>query len=138
MPATAIAAGLVGLFGQLLSRYQYTSALPYVTAAIGPLLPGSAVYFALLNFAKNEMNTGMASLSRAAALALAIAIGVNLGSETARMFLVVPGGAGPARGEADARFSSSCASGASGASHRASAPHGPAQWCEPPAASRRL
>ncbi|GAA2927766.1 threonine/serine exporter family protein [Streptomyces thioluteus] len=92
VPATAIAAGLVGLFGQLLSRYQYTSALPYVTAAIGPLLPGSAVYFALLNFAKNEMNTGMASLSRAAALALAIAIGVNLGSETARMFLVVPGG----------------------------------------------
>ncbi|KNB52088.1 threonine/serine exporter family protein [Streptomyces caatingaensis] len=92
VPATAIAAGLVGLFGQLLSRYQYTSALPYVTAAIGPLLPGSAVYFALLNFAKNEMNTGMASLTRAATLALAIAIGVNLGSEAARMFLGAPGG----------------------------------------------
>nr|WP_229891508.1 threonine/serine exporter family protein [Streptomyces mashuensis] len=91
VPATAVAAGLVGLFGQLLSRYHYTSALPYVTAAIGPLLPGSAMYFALLNFARNEMNTGMASLTRAAALALAIAIGVNLGSEMARMFLKVPG-----------------------------------------------
>ncbi|WP_424888336.1 threonine/serine ThrE exporter family protein [Streptomyces sp. XH2] len=91
VPATAIAAGLVGLFGQLLSRYRYASALPYVTAAIGPLLPGSAVYFALLNFAKNELNTGIASLTKAAALALAIAIGVNLGSEMARMFLKVPG-----------------------------------------------
>nr|WP_171166504.1 threonine/serine exporter family protein [Streptomyces sp. I05A-00742] len=97
VPATAIAAGLVGLFGQLLSRYQYTSALPYVTAAIGPLLPGSAVYFALLNFAQNELDTGMASLTKAAALALAIAIGVNLGSEMARMFLVVPGAAASRR-----------------------------------------
>ncbi|MEU3506012.1 DUF1275 domain-containing protein, partial [Streptomyces hundungensis] len=31
--------------GQLLSRYWHTSALLYVTAAIGPLLPGSATYF---------------------------------------------------------------------------------------------
>ncbi|MFI0742584.1 threonine/serine exporter ThrE family protein [Streptomyces sp. NPDC021100] len=97
VPATAIAAGLVGLFGQLLARYQYTSALPYVTAAIGPLLPGSAVYFALLNFAQNKLDTGMASLTKAAALALAIAIGVNLGAEVARMFLVVPGAAASRR-----------------------------------------
>ncbi|MFI9206228.1 threonine/serine exporter ThrE family protein [Streptomyces sp. NPDC053048] len=91
VPATAVAAGLVGLFGQLLARYRHASALPYITAAIGPLLPGSAVYFALLNFAKNELNTGISSLTRAAALALAIAIGVNLGSEMARLFLKVPG-----------------------------------------------
>ncbi|WP_425507787.1 threonine/serine ThrE exporter family protein [Streptomyces olivoverticillatus] len=91
VPATAIAAGLVGLFGQLMARYHHASALPYVTAAIGPLLPGSAVYFALLNFAKNELSTGISSLTKAAALALAIAIGVNLGSEMSRMFLKVPG-----------------------------------------------
>ncbi|MEV4873817.1 threonine/serine ThrE exporter family protein [Streptomyces syringium] len=97
VPATAIAAGVVGLFGQLLSRYRYASALPYVTAAIGPLLPGSATYFALLNFAKNELNAGIASLTRAAALALAIAIGVNLGSEIARLFLKVPGPPTPGR-----------------------------------------
>ncbi|MGW1072492.1 threonine/serine ThrE exporter family protein [Streptomyces sp. NPDC002537] len=91
VPATAIAAGVVGLFGQLLARYRYASALPYVTAAIGPLLPGSATYFALLNFAKNELNVGISSLTRAAALALAIAIGVNLGSEMARLFIRIPG-----------------------------------------------
>ncbi|RFU86321.1 threonine/serine exporter family protein [Streptomyces triticagri] len=89
--ATALAAGLVGLFGQLLSRYRFASALPFVTAAIGPLLPGSATYFGLLEIARNDLNAGLASLSKAAALALAIAIGVNLGSEMARLFIKVPG-----------------------------------------------
>ncbi|MER7762952.1 threonine/serine exporter family protein [Streptomyces sp. NPDC097619] len=93
VPSTAIAAGLVGLFGQLLSRYRHTSALPYVTAAIGPLLPGSATYFGLLSIAENRLDKGLASLTNAVALALAIAIGVNLGSEVSRLFLRVPGAA---------------------------------------------
>ncbi|MFF8844772.1 threonine/serine exporter ThrE family protein [Streptomyces sp. NPDC015127] len=92
--ATALAAGLVGLFGQMLSRYRFASALPYLTAAIGPLLPGSATYFGLLSIARGELNTGLASLSKAAALALAIAIGVNLGAEISRLFLRVPGAVG--------------------------------------------
>ncbi|MFF3458686.1 threonine/serine exporter ThrE family protein [Streptomyces sp. NPDC002730] len=94
--ATAVAAGLVGLFGQMLSRYRFASALPYVTAAIGPLLPGSATYFGLLEIARNDLNAGLASLSKAAALALAIAIGVNLGGEISRLFLRVPVTEGPA------------------------------------------
>lgn len=89
--ATAIAAGLVGLFGQLFSRYRFASSLPYVTAAIGPLLPGSAIYFGLLALAQNDMTTGLNSLTKAAATALAIAIGVNLGSEVSRLILKVPG-----------------------------------------------
>ncbi|EFG07492.1 DUF1212 domain-containing protein [Streptomyces clavuligerus] len=87
--ATAAAAGLVGLFGQMLARYRFASALPYVTAAIGPLLPGSATYFGLLAMARGDLNTGLASLSKAAAVALAIAIGVNLGSEVSRLFIRV-------------------------------------------------
>ncbi|MFI6644458.1 threonine/serine exporter family protein [Streptomyces sp. NPDC050504] len=90
--ATAVAAGVVGLFGQLMSRYRFASALPYVTAAIGPLLPGSATYFGLLAIAQNDLNEGLAKLSTAAALALAIAIGVNLGGEMSRLFLRAPGG----------------------------------------------
>ncbi|MFJ9612320.1 threonine/serine exporter family protein [Streptomyces noursei] len=90
VPSTAIAAGLVGLFGQLLSRYRYASALPYVTAAIGPLLPGSATYFGLLNFAQGNLLEGFSSLIKAASLALAIAVGVNLGGEVARLFLRAP------------------------------------------------
>ncbi|MFE7763752.1 threonine/serine exporter ThrE family protein [Streptomyces sp. NPDC057438] len=89
--STAVAAGLVGLFGQLLSRYRFASALPYTTAAIGPLLPGSATYFGLLGFAQNDVDAGLVSLTKAAALAMAIAIGVNLGSEVFRLFL--PGAA---------------------------------------------
>ncbi|POX55704.1 hypothetical protein C3489_08935 [Streptomyces sp. Ru71] len=87
--STAVAAGLVGLFGQLLSRYRFVSALPYTTAAIGPLLPGSATYFGLLSIAQNDVDKGLVSLTKAAALAMAIAIGVNLGSEISRLFLRV-------------------------------------------------
>jgi uncharacterized membrane protein YjjP (DUF1212 family) len=95
--STAVAAGLVGLFGQLLSRYRYASALPYTTAAIGPLLPGSATYFGLLSIAQNEVDKGLGSLTKAAALAMAIAIGVNLGAEVSRLFLRVPIAAGGGR-----------------------------------------
>ncbi|HWM39931.1 MAG TPA: threonine/serine exporter family protein [Streptomyces sp.] len=91
VPATVTAAGLVGLFGQLMSRYQFASSLPYVTAAIGPLLPGSATYFGLLNVAQGHIDEGILSISRAVALALAIAIGVNLGGELARLFIKSPG-----------------------------------------------
>lgn len=85
--STAVAAGVVGLFGQLLSRYRFASALPYTTAAIGPLLPGSATYFGLLAIAQNKVDAGLVSITKAAALAMAIAIGVNLGSEVSRLFL---------------------------------------------------
>ncbi|MFB7504249.1 threonine/serine ThrE exporter family protein [Streptomyces broussonetiae] len=94
--STAVAAGLVGLFGQLLSRYRFASALPYTTAAIGPLLPGSATYFGLLSMAQNEVDKGLVSLAKAASLAMAIAIGVNLGSEISRLFLRI-GSAGKRR-----------------------------------------
>ncbi|MEU3982558.1 threonine/serine exporter family protein [Streptomyces sp. NPDC026672] len=94
--STAVAAGLVGLFGQLLSRYRFASALPYTTAAIGPLLPGSATYFGLLSIAQNEVDKGLVSLAKAASLAMAIAIGVNLGSEISRLTLRV-GSAGKRR-----------------------------------------
>ncbi|WP_374207970.1 threonine/serine exporter ThrE family protein [Streptomyces sp. MUM 203J] len=95
--ATALAAGLVGLFGQLMARYQHTSSLVYVTAAIGPLLPGSAMYYGVLAIAQSRMDAGFTSLARAAALALAIAIGVNLGGELARMFIRAPGSAASRR-----------------------------------------
>ncbi|NJP66021.1 threonine/serine ThrE exporter family protein [Streptomyces spiramenti] len=89
--ATLVAAGLVGLFGQLLARYRLTSSLPYVTAAIGPLLPGGATYFGLLGLAQGDIATGGQQLLRAASIALAIAIGVNLGNEIARLFIGTPG-----------------------------------------------
>lgn len=96
--ATAAAAGLVGLFGQLMARYRYVSVLPYVTAAIGPLLPGSATYFGLLAITQHHTDQGFTQLTKAAALALAVAIGVNLGNEIARLALKPPGAARPRKG----------------------------------------
>ncbi|MFF2042395.1 threonine/serine exporter ThrE family protein [Kitasatospora sp. NPDC058170] len=90
--ATGVAAGLVGLFGQLMARYRYASALPYVTAAIGPLMPGSALYLGMLSFAQGHASGGLVQISRAAAIAMALAIGVNLGGEVARLFMKLPGG----------------------------------------------
>jgi uncharacterized membrane protein YjjP (DUF1212 family) len=101
--ATAAAAGLVGLFGQLMSRYQFVSALPYITAAIGPLLPGSAIYFGLIGIAQGHLDQGLGNLSKAAALALAIAIGVNLGNELARLFIKTPGQETPLPGRRAAK-----------------------------------
>ncbi|GAB3116381.1 threonine/serine exporter family protein [Streptomyces calidiresistens] len=101
--ATLVGAGMVGLFGQLLARHRLTSALPYVTAAIGPLLPGSALYFGLLGLAQGSIATGGQHLLRAATLSLAIAIGVNLGSEIARLFIGTPGRLGPATGRRGAK-----------------------------------
>ena len=95
--ATAAAAGLVGLFGQLMARYRYVSVLPYVTAAIGPLLPGSATYFGLLALTQHHPSAALTQLTKAAALALALAIGVNLGNEIARLALKPPGPSAPRR-----------------------------------------
>jgi uncharacterized membrane protein YjjP (DUF1212 family) len=95
--ATAAAAGLVGLFGQLMARYRYVSVLPYVTAAIGPLLPGSATYFGLLALTQHHPDQALTQLTKAAALALALAIGVNLGNEIARLALRGPSPGAPRR-----------------------------------------
>ncbi|MFE6865950.1 threonine/serine exporter family protein [Kitasatospora sp. NPDC057692] len=90
--ATGVAAGLVGLFGQLMARYRNGSALPYVTAAIGPLMPGSALYLGMLSFAQGHPSGGLVQITRAAAIAMALAIGVNLGGEIARLFMKLPVG----------------------------------------------
>ncbi|MFD5466111.1 threonine/serine exporter ThrE family protein [Kitasatospora sp. NPDC127059] len=91
--ATGLAAVLVGLSGQLMARYRGSSVLPFVTAALGALLPGSVLYFGLLAFVRGEPEAGLSGLGHATATAMALAIGVNLGREAARLFL-------PARGPA--------------------------------------
>ncbi|MEU9040658.1 MULTISPECIES: threonine/serine exporter family protein [unclassified Kitasatospora] len=95
--ATGLAAGLVGLSGQLMARYRGSPVLPHVTAALGPLLPGSVLYFGMLAFVRGQPEVGLSGIGRAAAMAMALAIGVNLGRELARLFLPVARTAPPAR-----------------------------------------
>ncbi|MFI9272211.1 threonine/serine exporter ThrE family protein [Kitasatospora sp. NPDC052896] len=92
--ATGLAAGLVGLFGQLMARHRRTSALPHVTAAIGPLMPGSMLYFGMLSFAQRQPEAGLDYIGHAGAMAMALAIGVNLGGEMAHLFMRMPGATG--------------------------------------------
>ncbi|ACU77540.1 protein of unknown function DUF1212 [Catenulispora acidiphila DSM 44928] len=83
--ATALAAMIVGLIGYLVALHYRTSALPYVIPAVGPLLPGSAVYFAMLEITSGDSHLGIDSLETAISLGLAIGAGVNLGGELARV-----------------------------------------------------
>ncbi|MER7842541.1 threonine/serine exporter family protein [Kitasatospora sp. NPDC096077] len=89
--ATGFAAMLVGLSGQLTARFGGSPALPFVTAALGPLLPGSELYFGLIAFVQGEPEAGLSGVGRATATAMALAIGVSLGHEVARLFLPAPG-----------------------------------------------
>ena len=84
--ATGLAAMIVGLIGYLVALRFRTSALPYVIPAVGPLLPGSAVYFAMLEITSGDSHRGVASLETAISLGLAIGAGVSLGGELARVF----------------------------------------------------
>jgi uncharacterized membrane protein YjjP (DUF1212 family) len=83
--ATTATAMTVGLIGYVIARAYRTSALPYVIPAIGPLLPGSAVYFAMLQITSGDSSRGFASLETAVSLGLGIGAGVNLGGELARL-----------------------------------------------------
>ncbi|MFF8773053.1 threonine/serine exporter family protein [Kitasatospora sp. NPDC015120] len=105
--AAALAAGLVGLAGQVMARHRGSPALPHVTAALGPLLPGSLLYFALLAFVRGDAEAGLRGMAQASAMAMALAIGVNLGREAARLLL-------PARTRTPARTPSPTRTGAPG------------------------
>ncbi|NUP53307.1 MAG: threonine/serine exporter family protein [Catenulispora sp.] len=83
--ATTLTAMAVGLVGHRIARRYRTSALPYVIPAVGPLLPGSAVYFAMLQITSGDSSRGVASLETAVSLGLGIGAGVNLGGEVARV-----------------------------------------------------
>ncbi len=106
--STAVAAGLVGLFGQLLSRYRYASALPYTTAAIGPAAARVGdVLRAAVDRRRTTWTRGWSRCRRPRRWRMAIAIGVNLGSEISRLFLRVPSGSAGGGGLRSGREGSS-------------------------------
>ena len=89
--ATALAAMVVGSIGYLVALHYRTSALPYVVPAVGPLLPGSAVYFAMLQITSGDSRSGIDSLESAISLGLAIGAGASLGGELARLITRLSG-----------------------------------------------
>lgn len=84
--ASAIGAGLVGLAGHLVARRRQLPPLPYIVPAIGPLLPGTAVYRGMLELNTGAAQQGLLSLIGGISVALALGAGVNLGGEFVRAF----------------------------------------------------
>jgi len=82
--ATAVAAAVVGIGGHLMARRHRAPALPYIVPLMGPLLPGSLMYRALLQLSQGDVNAGSLTLFQAVSVALALAAGLSLGGELVR------------------------------------------------------
>ncbi|MFE3244481.1 threonine/serine exporter family protein, partial [Kitasatospora indigofera] len=88
--ATGVAAATSAMLAHTASRQRRLQPLPHISAALGPLLPGSLTYTGVLAFIQGRPADGLGDLSRAAAIALALAIGVSAGGEITRQLRRVP------------------------------------------------
>lgn len=84
--AAAVAATVVGTLANWLARRYRQPVMPYVVPAIGPLLPGMALYRGMVELNTGSPNSGVLSLIGAISVALALGAGVNLGGEFIRAF----------------------------------------------------
>ncbi len=93
--STAAAAGLVGLFGQLMSRYRFASALPYTTAPSGRCCPVRRRTSGCWRSRRARSTRGSCPCRRPWRSPWPSPSGVNLGGEISRLFLKVPGRRAP-------------------------------------------
>ncbi|WP_225991600.1 threonine/serine exporter family protein [Actinomadura montaniterrae] len=84
--ASAMAAIVVGVLANWLARRHGAPVMPYVVPAIGPLLPGTALYRGMVELNTGSPQSGVLSLIGALSVALALGAGVNLGGELVRAF----------------------------------------------------
>ncbi|HEY8479792.1 MAG TPA: threonine/serine exporter family protein [Spirillospora sp.] len=84
--AAALAATVVGVLANWLARRTGQPIMPLVVPAIGPLLPGTALYRGTVELNVGSPDVGVLSLIGAVSVALALGAGVNLGGELVRAF----------------------------------------------------
>jgi uncharacterized membrane protein YjjP (DUF1212 family) len=82
--ATAISAAVIGLYGAAYGRWVRVPPAVVVIPAIGPLLPGTALYRGMLELSLGDLSTAVLTLFSALSTALALGAGVILGSEILR------------------------------------------------------
>lgn len=82
--ASAVAAAIIGTGGHIMARRHGSPALPYIVPLMGPLLPGSLMYRALVELSGSNANDGALTLFQSIAVALALAAGLSLGGELVR------------------------------------------------------
>lgn len=91
VPASGVAALVVGVLGKLLSRVWRTPASGTIAAGIVPLVPGLSLYTALMQLVNYPPGNplfyrGLGTLFTAVAIALSIAAGASFGLMLARPF----------------------------------------------------
>ncbi|MFD0474974.1 threonine/serine exporter family protein [Nonomuraea thailandensis] len=91
--ATAVAAAAIGLLGSVYADRVRVPPMVFVIPAIGPLLPGSALFRGMLKLNLGDVTGGTHYLIEALSAALAIGAGVILGMNVLRAL----GGRGPGR-----------------------------------------
>ncbi|WP_084265230.1 threonine/serine ThrE exporter family protein [Actinomadura macra] len=84
--ASAVAATIVGVMSNWLARRHQAPVMPFLVPAIGPLLPGTALYRGMVELNAGAPQSGVLSLIGALSVALALGAGVNLGGELVRAF----------------------------------------------------
>ena len=84
--AAALAATVVGVLANWIVRRRGQPVMPLVVPAIGPLLPGTALYRGMVELNTGSPESGVLSLIGAISVALALGAGVNLGGELVRAF----------------------------------------------------
>lgn len=82
----AVAATVVGVLANWLSRRMGQPIMPLAVPAICPLLPGTALYRGMVELNTGSPDSGVLSLIGAVSVALALAAGVGLGGEFVRAF----------------------------------------------------
>lgn len=81
-----MAATVVGVLANWLSRRMGQPIMPLAVPAICPLLPGTALYRGMVELNTGSPDSGVLSLIGAVSVALALAAGVGLGGEFVRAF----------------------------------------------------
>ena len=82
--AAMLAAAVIGLLGNAWARRVRVPSMVFVIPAIGPLLPGSALYRGMLKLSLGDLSAGMRNLVEALSIALGIGTGAILGAEALR------------------------------------------------------
>ena len=83
--AYCAASVLIGIWAELVSAVQKRPAAVYIACGIIPLVPGSGMYYTMLEYVKGNSSKGLATGFATLQLAGAIAIGLALSGAASRL-----------------------------------------------------
>ncbi len=74
--STFIAASLVGIFGEIVSKYKKAPATVFILPGIIPLVPGAFIYRSMLSLARQHYSTAVDFGTKTMFIALSISCGI--------------------------------------------------------------